>query len=324
MSNKKPLRIVFMGCPDFAVPSLCTLASDPSFEIVAVYSMPDRPKGRGKILAPTPIKAIALEHGFEVRTPTSFKKFPEEVAILKAYKPDYIVVVAYGLILTQEVLNIPKIAPINLHASLLPKYRGPSPIHFSLMNGDKETGNTVMLMSKGMDEGDMLAISKLSICEDDDLGSIHDKLSIDGAALLVDTLKNYAKGLITPTPQDHSQATYTTKISPETAKIAWRNSAESIRNLIAAMSPCPGAWFTDGDERVKVFKAKASEETSSEVMGTIITQDAKDGIRIVCGDSRIISLLELQRAGKSRICCTEFVCGCRLTLDNLCDDIVQE
>jgi methionyl-tRNA formyltransferase len=324
MSNKKPLRIVFMGCPDFAVPSLCTLASDPSFEIVAVYSMPDRPKGRGKTLAPTPIKAIALEHGFEVRTPTSFKKFPEEVAILKAYKPDYIVVVAYGLILTQEVLNIPKIAPINLHASLLPKYRGPSPIHFSLMNGDKETGNTVMLMSKGMDEGDMLATSKLSIFEDDDLGSIHDKLSIDGAALLVDTLKNYTKGLITPTPQDHSQATYTTKISPETAKIAWRNSAESIRNLIAAMSPCPGAWFTDGDERVKVFKAKASEETSSEVMGTIITQDAKDGIRIVCGDSRIISLLELQRAGKSRICCTEFVCGCRLTLDNLCDDIVQE
>lgn len=324
MNSKKPLRIVFMGCPDFAVPSLCTLASDPSFEIVAVYSMPDRPKGRGKTLSPTPIKAVALEHGFEVRTPTSFKKFPEEVEILKKYKPDYIVVVAYGLILTQEVLNIPKIAPINLHASLLPKYRGPSPIHFALINGDKETGNTVMLMSRGMDEGDMLSVSKMPITENDDLGSIHDKLSLDGAGLLAKALKDYAKGDITPVAQDHKQATYTTKISPDTAKIAWRNSAKSIRDLIAAMSPCPGAWFTDGDERVKVFKAKASDETSTEPMGTIITQDVKDGIKIVCGDFKVISLLELQRAGKSRICCTEFVCGCRLTLDNLCDDIVQE
>ncbi len=313
-----------MGCPDFAVPSLCAIASNPNFEVVAVYSMPDRPRGRGKTLTPTPIKALALEHGFDVRTPVSFRKFPEEVSILKAYKPDYIVVVAYGLILTQEVLDIPKIAPVNLHASLLPKYRGPSPLHFALMNGDKETGNTVMLMSRGMDEGDMLAVSKTPITEDDDLGTIHDRLSLDGASLLVNTLISYAKGEITPTPQDHSKATYTTKISPKTARIAWSAPAENIRNLISAMSPCPGAWFIDGEERIKVFKAKVTKEESAEPMGTVVTQNIKDGIQIVCGDSKILSLLELQRAGKSRICCTEFICGCRLTLDNLCDEIIQE
>ncbi|MGI6445182.1 MAG: methionyl-tRNA formyltransferase [Candidatus Ozemobacteraceae bacterium] len=322
--TKTPYKVVFMGCPDFAVPSLCILATDPDFEVVAVYCMPDRPKGRGKTLTPTPIKEFALQHGFEVRTPVSFRKQPEEIEVLKSFKPDYLVVVAYGLILPQEVLNIPKIAPVNLHASILPAYRGPSPIHYSLINGDSETGNTVMLMSKGMDEGEILSVSKTPIGDCDDLGSLHDRLSVHGAELLVRTLKSYAQGEITPLVQDHLKATYTGKISTDTAHIDWKKSAIEVRNLIFAMSPCPGAWFNDGRERIKVFRARVEDEFSSEPAGTILVQDQNLGIKIVCGDSRVLSLLELQRAGKNRICCADFVCGCRLSLNNLCDDETEE
>ncbi len=301
-----------MGCPDFAVPSLRTLASDPDFEIAGVYCMPDRPKGRGKKPSPTPVKACALEKGFIVRTPATFRNAPEEIEALRALEPDFLVVVAYGLILPQSVLDIPKIAPVNLHASILPEFRGPAPIHQAMLLGRKETGNTVMLMSKGMDEGDMLATGRTTIDETDDLGSLHDRLSNEGAVLLARTLKDYAAGRIVPEAQNHAAASYTAKITPQTARIDWQKPAGEIRNLIYAMSPFPGAWFADGEERIKVFRARVENDAATDAPGTIISQNTGEGIKVACGNNTQITLLELQRAGKGRLCCSDFLRGCHL------------
>ena len=309
---EKPYKIVFMGSPDFSVPCLKTLYESGDFEIKAVYSMPDKPKGRGKALSPTPVKAFALEHNIPVRTPVSFKKEPEEIDVLRSFEPDYLVVVAYGLILPQAVLDIPKIAPVNLHASLLPRFRGSSPMQYAILEGLKETGNTVMLMSKGMDEGDMLATNKIVIEENDDLEAVHDKLSITGAPLLAKTLVEFAEGKITPVPQDHSKATYTAKITTETAKIDWNKTASEIRNQIYAMSPCPGAWFEcEKDTRIKVFRAKVVDCEKKDVKpGHVIACCPKSGIIISCGNSTAIQLTELQRPGKNRISDQCFLCGC--------------
>ena len=310
--REKPYKIVFMGSPDFSVPCLKLLYESKDFEIKAIYSMPDKPKGRGKALTPTPVKSFALEHNIPVRTPISFKKEPEEIEILRSFSPDYLVVVAYGLILPQKVLDIPKIAAVNLHASLLPSFRDSSPMQYAILNGLKETGNTVMLMSKGMDEGDMLATNKISIDEEDDLEAVHDKLCASGAPLLAKTLVEYAEGKITPVPQDHNKATYTTKITTDTAKIDWNKTAEEIRNLIYAMSPFPGAWFEcDNDTRIKVFRAKVVNCDKKDLRaGELISCCPKTGIVIACGNSTAIRLTELQRPGKNRINEQCFLCGC--------------
>ena len=308
----KPYKVVFMGSPDFSVPCLKLLCESPDFEVKAVYSMPDKPKGRGKSLTPTPIKAFALEHNIPVRTPVSFKKEPTEIDVLKSYKPDYLVVVAYGLILPQSVLDIPTIAAVNLHASLLPQFRGSSPMQYALLEGLKETGNTVMLMSKGMDEGDMLATNRIAIENEDDLEATHDKLSESGAPLLAKTLVEYAEGKITPIPQEHSKATYTTKITSETAKIDWNKPASQIRNLIYAMSPYPGAWFEcEKEGRIKVFRAQVVDSNMQNIKaGKIISCCPKTGIIISCGQSTAIKLTELQRPGKNRMNEQCFLCGC--------------
>lgn len=311
-----PLRLVFMGCPQFAVPSLAKLTQDPAFEVVAVYCMPDRPKGRGKKTSPTPVKVFASEHDLPIFSPKTFRQAPEEVEKLRSFAPDFLVVAAYGLILPQSVLDIPKIAPINLHASILPAYRGPSPIHQAILDGLGETGNTIMLMSKGMDEGDILAVETVPIASDEDFTDIHDRLSIMGATLLAETLKKFATGQITPLPQQHEKATYTSKITPLTARINWNNPATQIINQIRAMNPAPGAWFEDAGERIKVFKAEtASQEPASP--GTVIKQQPGTGIKIACGQGTSLYLLELQRAGKSRLSCREFLCGCGLKSSQL-------
>lgn len=308
---QKPYRVVFMGSPDFSVPCLKALYESPDFEVVAVYSMPDRPKGRGKALTPTAVKAFALEHDIPVKTPLSFKKSPEEVEILRSFKPDFLAVVAYGLILPESVLSIPTIAPINLHASLLPKYRGSSPMQYAIMEGCRETGNTVMLMSKGMDEGDILATSNLPIEKEDNLEAVHDKLCADGAELLAKTLVEYAENKITPIPQDNSKATYTAKITTETAKIDWQKPAEELRNLIYAMSPFPGAWFNcDDTTRIKVFKAEVVDGAPTKKPGEVISCCPKSGIVIACGNGTALRLCELQRPGKTRMKDQCFLCGC--------------
>ena len=303
-----PYKVVFMGCPDFAVPCLKVLLDDPDFDICCVYCMPDRPKGRGKKLAMTPVKQFALEKDIEVRTPSSFKKFPEEVDKLAQLEPDFLVVVAYGLILTQAVLDIPKIAPINVHGSLLPKYRGPAPIHYAILNGETETGNTIMLMNSKMDEGDMLAKCKVPITSSDTLCSIHDQLCVQGANLLGQTMKDFARGKITPEKQDHSQATYTQKISPQTAKISWQKSAQEIDRLIRAMCPFPGAWFEADSTRLKVFAARIGESTQL-APGTVISDDPKTGLKIACAEGSSIELITIQKPGKGKMSAADFLRG---------------
>lgn len=300
--------VVFMGCPDFSIPSLQALINDPKFEVVGAFCMPDRPKGRGKRCAPTPVKQFCQDCQFPVYTPSSLRKDPEAVETLKKLCPDFLVVVAYGLILPQEVLDIPKIAPVNVHASILPKYRGPSPIHQALIDGLSETGISIMLMSKGMDEGDILATKTTPINAEDNLQTLHDRLSIEGAELLPNVLKDYATGKIKPSPQNHTEATYTSKISSQTARIDWQNNATSIFNLIRAMNPCPGAWFEDGKQRLKVFAAEVFESTK-QTPGTILSSDRDRGIVVACGNNSSIKLLMLQRPGKSRLSAAEFLQG---------------
>jgi len=307
MTDPAPLRLVFMGCPDFAVPALKALASHPAFRVTAVYCMPDRPKGRGHREAATPVKAAALELGLPVHQPASFRKDPTAVEVLRAEKPDFLVVVAYGLILPQEVLDIPRLAPVNLHASLLPKYRGPSPIHAALLAGDPVTGNTVMRMNAKMDEGDMLASQATPITDADTLSTLHNRLSALGAPLLTTTLLAFARGEITPEPQNHSHATYTQKISSETAHIDWKRPAGNLFNLIRAMTPCPGAWFETGGERFKVGEA-AVDEASTASPGTILGADAR-GVRIACGEHSSLRLLRLQRPGKAMMPAEDFLRG---------------
>ena len=307
-------RVVFMGCPDFAVPSLQALVENENFLVNAVYCMPDKPKGRGKKVAPTPVKVCAQKLGIEVNTPSSFKKFPEEIEKLRSYKPDFLVVVAYGLILPQAVLDIPAIAPVNVHASLLPLYRGPAPIHHAIMNGDQITGNTVMLMNNRMDEGDILATSKVKIGPNENIGDLHDKLSIDGAKLLLPTLKDFAEGKIQPQPQNHELATYTGKINKELAAIDWSKKSSSIFNLIRAMNPFPGAWFKDGKEKIKVFSAEIGPAIEAKP-GSLLSSVKK--IQVACGENTSLYLTQLQRPGKSRLDSESFLRGYQFKTDIL-------
>lgn len=311
MGNER-LRVVFMGCPEFSVPALDAIADDPAFEIVAVYSMPDKPRGRGHQTTPTPVKERALARGIPVATPPSFRKDPAAVEALRALKPDFLAVVAYGLILPPDVLAIPRLAPVNLHASLLPKYRGPSPIHAALLAGDAETGNTVMLMSAKMDEGDMLAVERLPIGDDESLASLHDRLSVSGGPLLARTLKEFAAGCVRPQAQDHSLATYTTKISPEIARLDWNRSARELSCLVRAMTPCPGAWFEHDGNRIKVGKVAigpSCNRTDASPTGTFLHADPARGVRIACGGDTTLDLLMLQRPGKGMMPVSDFLRG---------------
>lgn len=309
-------NIVFMGTPDFSVPLFEAMLSDKRFEIKAAYCMPDKPKGRGKKLQPTPVKLAAEKAGIEVRTPSTFRNNEDEIQKLKSYEPDFLVVVAYGLILSSKVLSIPKIAAVNLHASILPKYRGPSPIHHAILNGDAETGNTAMLMNVKMDEGDILAIDKLPIEENDNLETLHDKLSFSGAKFLPDVLVKFANNSITPVKQDHEKATYTCKITPAMARISWNAPAIEICRKIKAMSPFPGAWFEAEGIRIKVFDAMISENKASSP-GKILYSSSKDGLVISCGQNTCISLLKLQKPGKSRLKVKEFLKGFKFNNSSL-------
>ncbi len=311
-------KVVFMGCPDFAVPALKALCEDSDFSVEAVYCMPDKPKGRGKKTAMTPVKEFALSRELEVCTPSSFKKFPEEIEKLASFKPDFLVVVAYGLILTQKVLDIPTIAAVNLHASLLPKFRGPSPIHHAILEGESKTGNTVMLMNSKMDEGDMLAVNEVEIVADETVETLHDKLCFSGSALLLKALKDFAEKKISPVVQDHSKATYTCKISPQMAQIDWNLEAPAIERLIRAMNPFPGAWFNHCEDRIKVFSAKVSEtNTSNSAPGTVLKFSPGEGFIIACGKNSAISLLELQKPGRGKLPVKDFLLGFRLKTDKL-------
>ncbi len=279
------MNIVFMGTPDFAVPSLKALIDE--FGVKAVYTQPDRPKGRGKKLAMSPVKEVAVENNITVFQPNSLRKEPEAVEALKALEPDFIIVVAFGQILPKEVLDIPKYACINLHGSLLPKYRGAATIQWSVINGEKIAGNTTMLMDVGLDTGDMLLKDEVEITRYMTSGELYEKLKNRGANLLVETIKKMQKGEITPIKQNDEESCYAPMLNKEMAKIDWNKSAEVIHNHIRGLNPWPVATTQYEDKTMKIYESDFEEGKSDKEVGTIVEVNKK-GIKVATSNGVLI------------------------------------
>ncbi|MFN3599412.1 MAG: methionyl-tRNA formyltransferase [Aquificaceae bacterium] len=281
------MRLLFFGTPDFAVPSLKRLVEE--FEVVGVVCQPDKPSGRGQKLTPPPTKLLAKELYIEVFQP---EKKSQIFPIVEALKPQYIVVVAYGKILPPEVIYYPKYGCINLHASLLPYYRGAAPIQRAIMAGEKKTGNTVMLMEEGMDTGPILSQEEEPIFEEDDLKSLSQRLSQKGAELLVKTLREWIKGNIKPISQEHERATYAPPIQKEEYRICWKATSESVRDRIRGLYPNCYA-LTEKGERIKILKGKVVKDSGEP--GEVI--DTKR-LTVACGEDALEVLELISPKGK--------------------------
>ena len=302
-----PIRIIFMGTPDFSVPALKALAAEDSISILLVVTQPDRPKGRGKKLAPSPVKAAARDLGLEVYQPERLNT-PEGVERLSALAPDFFVVVAFGQILSQEILDIPRVYPINIHASLLPKYRGAAPIQAAVMNMDGETGITTMVMAKGMDTGDMLLKSRTGIDPEETAQDLHDRLSQMGADLIVETIRKASQGELTPEPQDHDRATYVSMLKKSDGQIDWSRSARAVCAHINAMTPWPGAFTHLSGKRLKIFKAlPGPAPDTGTAPGTILTC-GRSGISVAAGENTV-RILELMGSSGKRLTADAFLRG---------------
>ncbi len=297
------MKIIFMGTPDFAVPSLQALIGSGD-EIVAVVCQPDKPKGRGLEMAAPPTKVIAEKHGIPVLQPQKIKT-EEFFNELKKFSPDLICVAAYGKILPKNILDLPPHGCINVHASILPKYRGAAPINWAIIRGEKITGITTMKMDEGMDTGDMLLKKEIPI-EDEDTGeTLSQKLSLIGAELLIETIKLLKERRLNPIPQDHSQATYAPMLKKEDGKIIWSKSAEEVRNLIRGALPWPGAYTTLDGKLLKIYKARVSDGVGNP--GEVIKSDS--GILRIATGSGALDVLELQIEGGKRLKAEEFLRG---------------
>ncbi|PQJ44751.1 methionyl-tRNA formyltransferase [Vibrio campbellii] len=288
------LRIVFAGTPDFAARHLAALLSS-EHEVIAVYTQPDRPAGRGKKLTASPVKTIALEHDIPVYQPENFKsdEAKQELADLNA---DIMVVVAYGLLLPQVVLDTPKLGCINVHGSILPRWRGAAPIQRSIWAGDAETGVTIMQMDIGLDTGDMLKIATLPIEACDTSASMYEKLAGLGPDALIDCLADIAAGTAEPVKQDDELANYAKKLSKEEARIDWNDDAAHIERCVRAFNPWPMSHFEAAENSIKVWQSRVEEQTSDKPAGTILQAD-KTGIYVVTGNG-VLVLEQLQVSGK--------------------------
>jgi len=294
-----------MGTPQFAVPSLDALYNS-GHEISLVITQKDKPKGRGKKVLPTPVKERALELGLEVYQPDSVNS-QESINRLKEIDPDCIVVVAFGQILKKEVLSLPKYGCLNVHASLLPKYRGAAPINWVIINGEKKTGITIMEMNEGLDTGDILKAKEILIEEDDDSSSLSDKLSKLGSELIVEVIDDISKGNITKIPQNHELSTYAPILSKKMGRINWNSNGENIINLIRGLKPWPLAYTSYKGENVKIHKARNVEKFSEKANGTVV-KVSPDGIFVNCNDSCIV-IEELQFPGKKKLYVSEYLRG---------------
>lgn len=298
------MKIVFMGTPDFAVPSLNALLISKK-DIAAVVTQPDKPSGRGKKLTPPPVKTVALNSGIRVLQPERIKD-EAFVNTIKEINPDVIVVAAYGKILPAKILHLPKYGCINVHASLLPKYRGAAPINWAIINGEKETGITIMQMDEGLDTGGILLQKGIEITKEDTAGTLSNKLSKIGAGLLIEGLGAIEKGGIKAIPQDNSKSSYAPMLKKEDGQIDWTKGAEDIYNMVRGMDPWPGAFTYYKGELWKVWKVRHGD-TGKGRPGEILTAD-KDRIDVVSKDS-VISILEIQPANKKRMPVSDFLRG---------------
>jgi methionyl-tRNA formyltransferase len=297
------MRVVFMGTPEFAVPSLEALLKSDD-RVVGVVTQPDRPKGRGQALTSSPIKLIAERERLPFLQPTRMKD-PAFLDALTAWKPDLITVTAFGRILPPAILNLPPKGCINVHGSLLPKYRGAGPIQWALINGETETGITTMLMDEGMDTGAILLQEPLAIRPEDTAGTLSPRLAELGGRLLITTLTQLKAGSLMPRQQDHSQATLAPMLKKEDGAIDWTMSATAIANRIRGLTPWPGAYTYSGEERWIIWRAAAMAEQAKE-MGGMVTQVTKDAIHVATGDGVLI-LRELQPANRRRMTVSQYL-----------------
>ena len=278
------MKIVFMGTPDFAVPSLEALIE--KYGVEAVFTQPDRPKGRGKKMAFSPVKEVAIRHDIKVFQPEKLKDDREAIEYLKDLKPDFIIVVAFGQILTKEVLDIPKYGCINLHASLLPMYRGAAPLNWVVINGERKSGNTTMLMDVGLDTGDMLLKDEVEITENMTAGELHDILMVRGGNLLIETIEGVANGTIKGIKQE-GETCYAKMLSKNTGKISWDKSAIEIHNLIRGLNPWPIAHTTYKGDNMKIYESEVLNENSNKEPGTILNVN-KTGMKVSCNEGVLL------------------------------------
>ena len=305
---KKKAGIIFMGTPEFAVPALKALHKNDQ-DIALVVTQPDRPKGRGRKRTPSPVKETAMNLGYSVIQPSSVRTVEFSNCIEK-HTPDFIVVVAFGHIIPKNILNIPEIATINIHASLLPKYRGPAPIQWAIINGEKETGVTTMLMDEGLDTGDILLSSKLEIAPDDTSDTLHGRLADLGADLLIQTLNAFETGDINPISQDHSQVTYAPMLKKNDGRINWGRPANALEAFIRGMTPWPGAFTFHEKKRFKIFRAKTIVMDTKASPGSVI-KSFPDELWISTGKG-VLSIMELQGESGKRLFIKDFLRGYKL------------
>lgn len=297
-----------MGTSDFAVPCLEKLISE-GHEIVGVICQPDRPQGRNKRITPPPVKEIAILHDIPVFQPERIKN-PEAIELVRQWKPELIVVVSYGQILPRDILELPPLGCINVHASLLPFYRGAAPIQRAIMAGEKETGVTTMYMDEGLDTGDIIKQLKIPLDIDITHGELESVLADKGANLLIETLKDIENGILKRQKQDHTRATYASMITPADELIEWDNPALDIHNKIRALSPRPGAYSFIEGTKLKIFRTRIVEEDSQGKPG-MINDITKDGFVVQTG-SGTLEILEVQKEGKKRLAAFEFIKGNRI------------
>ncbi|NLH45611.1 MAG: methionyl-tRNA formyltransferase [Acholeplasmataceae bacterium] len=310
------MRIVFMGSPEFAVDSLKELAENSHHEVVAVITQPDRPKGRGQKVLMTAVKEYAMTKCLPVLQPAKIrnKEFIEE---LRALKPELIVVVAFGQFLPKDILQMPKYGCINVHASLLPKYRGAAPIHYAIMNGEKETGVTIMMMDEGMDTGAMLSKSVIEISDDMTMGCLHDQLKIAGAKLLIDVVEGLERGTIKPIPQNNDEATYASLLDKKIEKIVWSSTAKEIHNKVRGLNPWPGAHsFLPDGRNLKIWQTRVAEKEYFGVLPGTIIEFTKGGFLVACGKG-CLEVLEVQPESKKKMSADVFCNGYKIKLGEI-------
>lgn len=300
------LRLVFMGTPEFACPTLQMLI-ERGEDILAVVSQPDRPKGRGQQLAPPPVKALAEKHGIPVMQPARVRA-PEFIEALREMNPDLIVVIAFGQILPKSLLEIPRHGCINVHASLLPRYRGAAPINWCIINGESETGVTTMQMDVGLDTGDMLLKRSTPIDPDEDASSLHDRLALLGAEALAETLDLLAAGGLVPEKQDDTLSCYAPMLKKEDGLIDWGKNAQAIKNLVRGVTPWPGAFTLLDGKTLKI--CRGSVAPGSGLPGTVL-RAGREGLEVACGGGSL-RIEELQLEGRKRLPAAEFLAGYRI------------
>lgn len=301
------MRLAFMGTPSFAVPALAALL-EAGHDIAAVYTQPPRPAGRGHKEKPSPVQEFADAQGLDVRTPKNFKDRQDQQTF-KQLDLDVAVVVAYGLILPPAILAAPRQGCINIHASLLPRWRGAAPIHAALLAGDKDTGITIMMMDEGLDTGPMISQHKIVIAADEAMGDLHDRLADVGAKAIVSTLSAGERSRLQPMPQPHAGVTYARKVTKNDAHLVWSQPAEILARQVRAFAPAPGAFFEFRGERIKVLKAEVIAVPKSVSPGTVLDE----ALGVSCGGGGL-RLLELQRAGRQTLSAREFLHGFSLPL----------